>query len=274
MMDSPDQGGPDQGGHRVSQVDIRGDRIQVMRGGSGPTLLVLHGAGGADAWQPWMTKLARDHQVIVPQHPGFGGAEPPEWLDNIADLASFYLDFLETEQLRDVHLVGFSLGGWIAAELATRNTSRLASLTLVAAAGIRVPGVPQIDIFATSEEQSLRDLYYDQTLAEAALARVLVPETEDARLYNRVTAAKLLWQPRLHDPHLRKRLHRIDVPTLLIWGEHDRVFPPAYGRAWQELVPGAQLLVLPACGHLPQAEAPDAMASAINQFVAGRRIAA
>ena len=200
--------------HTSSTITIRDCRIRLMRGGSGSPLLFLHGAGGAGTWLPFLSRLATKFDVIVPEHPGFGELDTPPWLDNVADLANFYLDFLAALDLDGVHLVGHSLGGWVAAELAVRNTARLASLTLVGAGGIHVKGVEQVDTFLSNDEQRIRDLFYDQKLAEAVMATALRAEAEDAALKNRMTTAKLIWHPRSHDPNLQKWLHRIDVPTL------------------------------------------------------------
>jgi pimeloyl-ACP methyl ester carboxylesterase len=257
-----------------SEIDINGTRIAVMRGGSGAPMVLLQGANGADSWTPAMAALAARHEVIVPQHPGFGGAERPVWLERVSDLANFYLDFLETLDLRGVHVVGFSLGGWAAADLATRNASRLASLTLVAPAGLYLAGVPQVDLFAMSDEQAFVHLFHDKTLGEQVRARVFTPENEDALLHNRVTVARLCWQPRLHDPQLRHWLHRIRIPTLMVWGENDPLFPPPYATEWARLIPGARSLVLPACGHLPQVEQMKDFIAAVEEFTAERRIAA
>ncbi|HYV87220.1 MAG TPA: alpha/beta fold hydrolase, partial [Candidatus Polarisedimenticolia bacterium] len=124
--------------HTNTKLAVRGCNITMMRGGAGRPLLMLHGAGGAGTWLPYMADLAARHDVIVPEHPGFGQSDTPDWLDTISDLANFYLDFLDQLDLNNVDLVGHSLGGWIAAELAARNTRRLASLTLVCSAGIHV----------------------------------------------------------------------------------------------------------------------------------------
>ena len=142
--------------HTIATLAVRGCNIKLMRGGSGAPLLFLHGASGAGAWLPVMASLATKYDVIVPEHPGFGDSDTPDWLDTIHDLAYFYLDFLAQLELEQVHLVGVSLGGWIAAELAVRDTRRLASLTLVDAAGIHVPGVKQIDPFLRTDEQRIR----------------------------------------------------------------------------------------------------------------------
>src|SRR6201999_2945594 len=126
-----------------TRISVRGCHINLMRGGTGRPLLFLHGAGGG-RWLPYLSDLAARHDVIAPEHPGFGASDTPAWLDTIPDLANFYLDFLDQLDLTDVHLVGCDLGGWIAAELAVRNARRLASLTLAGAAGIHVPGVAQV----------------------------------------------------------------------------------------------------------------------------------
>lgn len=258
----------------ISTIELHGAKVRVMRAGAGAPLVLLHGAAGADRWLPVMDKLAKQFDVIVPEHPGYGGSEIPDWLDTVADLAVFYIDFLAALDLAKAHLVGFSLGGWIAAELAIRTTQRLASLTLVDAPGIRVAGVEQVDPFATNEQQSIRDLFHDQALAEQMIANVLTPETEDTRLRNQLATAKLSWQPRFYDPHLEKWLGRIDVPTLIVWGANDRLFPKEFAHAWQMRIPGARLAVIEACGHLPQVEQKDAFVSALQDFISEERVVA
>ena len=127
-------------------IEVDGCRISLRRGGSGEPLLYLHGANGVPAVLPFMEKLAERFDVLVPEHPGFGASGEPEWLENIHDLAYFYLDVLESLDLRGVHLVGSSLGGWLALEMAVRDASRLKSLLLVGPAGISVPGVTPCSI--------------------------------------------------------------------------------------------------------------------------------
>src|SRR5713101_3884676 len=258
----------------ISTMSIRDCRIRVMRGGSGSPMLFLHGGGGAGIWLPCMAELAKKFDVIAPEHPGFGESDTPAWLDTISDLANFYLDFLDQLDLRGVHLVGSSLGGWIAAELAVRNSTRLASLTLIGAAGIHVKDVEQVDTFLSNDQQRIRDLFYDQDLAEAVIAGAERPELEDVALKNRMITAKLSWQPRNHDPLLRKWLHRIKVPTLLVWGANDRLFPMYYAFAYRQLIPGSKAVVVPECGHLPHVEKGDAFAAELETFIGTMRIAA
>jgi pimeloyl-ACP methyl ester carboxylesterase len=155
-----------------------------------------------------------------------------------------------------------------------RSTRRLASLTLAGAAGLYVAGVEQMDPFLRTEEQRLRDFFHDQSKAEEIIGRALRPELEDSALKNRTTVARLTWQPRSHDPHLAKWLHRIDVPTLLIWGDHDRMFPKEHALAYQKLIPGAKAVIVPECGHVPQIEKPEIFVAEIEAFLGAQKIAA
>jgi pimeloyl-ACP methyl ester carboxylesterase len=182
-------------------------------------------------------------------------SDEPEWLENIHDVAYFYLGFLEHLDLRNVTVVGSSMGGWIAMEIAVRDTSRLKSLVLVSPAGIAVPGVQPADIFLMPPEDMVRALFVDQKLADARLA---MPEDVDMALKNRHTTARLAWEPRLHDPHLPKWLHRIDVPVKIVWGRQDRILPVGLAEPLHKMIPGSELHILENCGHLPQVEKADA----------------
>jgi pimeloyl-ACP methyl ester carboxylesterase len=232
---------------------VAGCRVRIMRKGKGEPLLFLHGASGARRWLPFMESLAQSYDVIVPEHPGFGASETPDWLDAVGDLAYFYRDLMDHLRLDKVHLVGTSLGGWIAAELATCTCEKLKSLILVAPAGISVAGVHRPDMFMWSPEELTRKLFHDPELAKA----VPMPTTEDEvmlALKNRLTTAKLGWSQRMHNPQLRKWLHRIAVPTLIIWGDDDQVLPVAYGAAYRDLIPSSTLEIMAQCGHLPHVE--------------------
>ncbi len=248
---------------RVGDYDLR-----VVEAGLGRPVVVLGDLFGVADTREFCAALAQKNAVQAPVHPGFDGTPQPEWLDTIADLANFYLEFLKARGLRAVNLVGLGVGGWIAAELAVRDASRLASLTLVNAAGIRVEGAPQCDVFLGAEDDLLRRLVHDPSLAHKLIETSLTPEREDLRLLNQQYAARLCWQPRLFDPHLRKWLHRIDAPTLLVWGEKNALFPQAYGAAWRDLIPGAQLETLAACGHLAGIEKPAELSALVTAFIA------
>ncbi|MFL5046604.1 MAG: alpha/beta fold hydrolase, partial [Xanthobacteraceae bacterium] len=182
----------------------------------------------------------------------------------------YYLDFLDELGAQRVHLVGHSLGGWIAAELAVRNCARLATLTLIAPAGIRVKGVPMGDNFIWSPEETARNLFYDQSFAEKMLAQVPSEEEADRALTNRFMAAKLGWEPRWFNPSLERWLHRIKVPTLVLWGADDKFLPSRYAELWGERVPGAKVELIPRCGHLPHIEKAEMTADKILGFLGGR----
>src|ERR1041384_5183391 len=169
----------------ATKVSVRGCGIAMRRAGTGRPLLYLHGASDPGQWLPFLADLAARHDVLAPEHPGFGASDTPDWLDSIQDLARFYLDLLDQLDLKHVDLVGHSLGGWSAAELAVRNTRRLSSLTLVDSAGIHVPGVPQVDTFLLNDEQLVRNLFDDPKLIEAMVAQTKRPELEDVTLKNR-----------------------------------------------------------------------------------------
>ena len=235
-------------------VEVDGCKVHLRRGGKGAPLLFLHGASGAPVVMPFMEKLAQRFDVLVPEHPGYGKSDEPEWLENIHDMAYFYLDFLEQLNLRNVTIVGSSMGGWMAMEIAVRDTSRLKSLVLVSPAGIAAPGVRPADIFLMPPEVLVRNLFVDQKLAEARLA---APEDVDASLKNRHTTARLAWEPRLHDPFLPKWLHRIDVPVKVIWGREDKILPVGIAKELKRLMPRAEIHVMDNVGHLPHAERVD-----------------
>jgi len=210
------------------------------------------------------------HEVVVPEHPGFGTSDNPPWIRNVGDVAMYYLDFLDGLNVPRVHLVGHALGGWIAAEVAVRNAARLASLTLIAPAGLRQKGLPAGDNFIWSPEETVRNLFYDQSFAEKMLAHVPSEEEADLALTNRFMAAKLGWEPRWFNPALERWLHRIPVPTLVLWGADDKFLPSQYVEGWRARVPDVTVEILPQCGHLPQVERADATAASIVRFLKGK----
>src|SRR5215831_16354905 len=149
----------------------------------------------------------------------------------VSDVAYCYLDAIEALGLSGVHVVGQSLGGWIALEMAVRSTERLRSLTLISAAGIHVKGVPKTDIFMIDPEEQARLAYVDPKIGEEAAARAGADKYQDLAILNRIASARFGWQPRFFNPRLERWLHRVNVPTHVIWGDGDRIIPPAYAEA-------------------------------------------
>ncbi|HEX3882176.1 MAG TPA: alpha/beta hydrolase [Stellaceae bacterium] len=251
--------------YRTETITVAGAAIRLFRGGTGAPLLFLHGAGGHTGWRPFMETLSAEFEVIAPEHPGFGQSDDPPWLDSVADLAYFHLDLIRALGLDRVHLMGTSLGGWVAAEMAVRNTAALASLTLVCAVGILANGNPIPDIFRMPVEENLRRYFADPEVAERRLAD-LGKADQAVIAKNRATVTRLAYSPRFHNPHLPKWLHRVDVPTLLIWGRQDGLVPPEFGEAYRGLIPGSRLVVLDKAGHAPFDEQEAAFVAAFREF--------
>jgi pimeloyl-ACP methyl ester carboxylesterase len=251
--------------HSESKLELRGTRIRVLRGGSGTPLIFLHGASGHVGWLPFLERLSQRFDVIAPEHPGFGTSDDPVWLDRPSDLAYFYLDLIDALKLDHVHLIGTSLGGWIAAELAVRNTARLASLTLVCAVGITADGSVMDDMFRMSAEENARRFYFDPERIRRRLENLAAADPR-MLVRNRSTVVRLAY-PSFTNPDLAKWLHRIDVPTLLIWGENDGLVPPKFGEAYRRVIPHASLVVIPRAGHAPFEEQPGAFLSGFDEFL-------
>jgi pimeloyl-ACP methyl ester carboxylesterase len=246
-------------------LTVEGAQVSVLRGGSGPPLLFLHGSDAFTDWHPFMAELAGRFDVIVPDHPGFGRSDTPPWLDTIGDLAHFYRAFVETLDLHGVIVAGHGLGGWIACELALRDTRELRALVLVDAAGLP-PGEDGIDTFMCSPDE-LRSASYVDVRRAPDLDDVL--RSQQAK--NALMTARVAWQPRFYDPQLAKWLHRLRLPTLVVWGAHDAIFPPRQADAFAAAIAGARTLVIPDAGHLPHVEQPQAFAAGVGTFIDGAR---
>ena len=253
-------------------LETRGTRIRVLRGGSGPPLIFLHGASGHVGWLPFLDMLSQRFDVIAPEHPGFGQSDDPVWLDRPSDLAYFYLDLIEGLALDKVHLMGTSLGGWISAELAVRNSTPLASLTLICAVGIAADGGPIDDLFRMGPEENARRFYFDTDRVRRRLEGLA---SADPRILvrNRSTVVRLAY-PDFVNPELAKWLHRVAVPTLLIWGENDGLVPPRFGEAYRARIRDASLTIIPQSGHAPFEEQPEAFLAAFYDFLARRNLVA
>jgi pimeloyl-ACP methyl ester carboxylesterase len=181
----------------------------------------------------------------------------------------FYLDLIEEAGLDRVHLIGNSLGGWLATEILIRDRSRFRSLVQLAPVGIRVKGVPCGDNFIWGPEEAVRSLYHDQSFADRVLALSPSEEQMDVLLRNRFTVAKFGWQPRWYNPDLEKWLHRIKLPALVVWGRDDKIMPSAFAALWRERLPDARLLMLEGCGHLPHVERAPELAHQVLEFLEG-----
>jgi pimeloyl-ACP methyl ester carboxylesterase len=232
--------------------------------GSGQPFLLLHGGAGPQSVSGFADTLAAagSGRVIVPVHPGFAGTPRPDRLDSVPGLAALYLRLIDDLDLDGVTVIGNSIGGWIAAEMAVTGSARISGVSLVDAAGIDVPGHPIADFFSLTLEQVAQLSYHDPARFRIDPS-TMSAEQQAAMAGNR---ASLAVYAGTSDPSLGSRLARVTVPVLVIWGDSDGIADPEYGRAFAAAIPGARFLLLPATGHLPQLESPDQLLAAIREF--------
>ena len=248
-------------------IPLAGVDLKVVRQGAGRPLLMLHGGGGPLSGAPFAQKLAETFEVIAPVHPGFAGTPIPEHFDSLQDLVFLYLDLIDHLALDDAILMGFSMGGWTAMEIATLGRQEFSRLLLVASVGIKPGGredrdIP--DIFGISQDAALDLLWHDRTKAPDVTG--MDDDQLAALAGNRTALAFYTWSPYMHNPKLPHRLHRVGMPTRLIWGESDGLVTPAYGQALCGMIPGAEMVTIAEAGHLPQLEQPGAFVDAVLAF--------
>ena len=251
---------------KETTIDARGARVRALEAGAGDTLLYLHGIDGPRA-DPLFLELAKSHRVIAPEMPGFGRSPIPDWMFSVADAALFGLDLVDA--LGRLHLVGHSIGGWIAVEMAIRHATPFASLSLLAPMGL-VPEKPGFDIFVPSPDQVLRAQFHDVALAEKEIA-ARAGEDIDIVLQNRMGLARLGWTPRFASVQLHHWLRRVKAPTLLLWGEEDRIGPVDCLDVFRREIPRAEVVRYAGCGHALPFERGAAAAKKITSFIAGAR---
>jgi pimeloyl-ACP methyl ester carboxylesterase len=251
-------------------IDVSGLEVAYRRKGVGPTTVFLHGAGMTRMWLPFYERLSGGLDLVAPEHPGFGDTEMPEWLEGFDDLVLHYRELFDTLELDRVHLVAFSLGGWIAANLAIFYPDRFKSLTLISPAGLRMPDAPMTDFMRMPPEQIGDLLFNGQTMEY--LDYFPDPNDIDAAIkgYGEFsTVAKLIWNPR-YDYRLDRRVPRIALPALVIEPDQDQIVPNAHAKRWAELLPNARLEKVSGdqpTGHLVMIQEPDRTAETILGFV-------
>jgi pimeloyl-ACP methyl ester carboxylesterase len=250
---------------KANEIKVAGTTLRYQEAGSGPPLLYLHGISGS-AWSPLLDTLAASHRVIAPEHPGFGRSQIPEWMFSVGDVAFFYLDLLRALDLRDVHLVGHCVGGWIASEIAIRATGRIASVALLAPLGVVVKEAPVGDIFIWAWDEFDRFQFHDPAAYERWSKAQGDPDM-DVMLQNRAALARLAWTPRLSNPQLSFWLHRVNVPTLVMWGKEDRVIPFASHKPYLREIPGVTFHALDNAGHALPIEREREVAERLTSFL-------
>ena len=248
-------------------VPVSGYQTSLRRHGSGAHVLFLHGAFFPTQWLPLHDELSRSTDLIVPLHPGYAEGAAPDWLRGFDDLVIHYHDLLDQLDLSVVHLVGYDLGGWLAAEFASFYPERVTSLTLIASTGLRLADAPSFE-FLAADPNRVTEAMFNGDLGKHAME---FPDQGDIKGFvdaygvNGVTA-RLIWERR-YDTRLDRRVGRLRMPSLVITPEEDRIVPIAHAERWAELL-SAKLVRIPDSGHACIVEQPHAVARAITALVA------
>jgi pimeloyl-ACP methyl ester carboxylesterase/uncharacterized RmlC-like cupin family protein len=239
--------------------------VTVTERGAGRPFLLLHGGAGPQSVDSFAELLAASGRVLVPVHPGFGGTPRPEGLDSMAGLGRLYAGLLDELGLDGVTVIGNSIGGWIAAELALAGSPRVSRVVLVDAAGLKLDDHPAADFFSLTMDQVAELSYYEPDKFRINLDAL--PEPAKAAMAGNRAALATYGGPQMADPALLGRLAGVTVPVLVVWGEADRMIPPENGQAYAAAIPGARLVVIPHAGHLPQLETPGDLFKVVEDFV-------
>jgi pimeloyl-ACP methyl ester carboxylesterase len=258
------------GGGQPETVDVAGRPTVVMSGGTGTPFVFLHSTlGESSLWLPFYQTWAKQFRVVVPTHPGFGKSGGFDQIANIEDMAFHYVELFDALGLEEVVLGGVSLGGWIAAEFAVRWPERVKRLWIADAPGLWVEGDPFPDLFRIMQDrdQVRRLLFHDP---DSHMARLVIEDHPDEEKmmagYQSLTVlARLVWE-RPYDPKLAARLHRVQCPTLLVWGANDKLVPPSHGEAYRQHLPQAEFKRIADCGHLPMFEREAEFVETIARF--------
>ena len=257
---------------REQMIRVASTDVHTWIGGQGDPLLVLHGAGGNRGWTRWLQRVAERFTVWAPTHPGFGLSGDADWMNGIDDLARFHLWFIDAAGLGAPHVLGHSIGGWTAAEMATMSPASIGRLILVAPAGLKPEHGEILDIFYYPPSQLLPMTVHDpKSIPEwdALFGAPLTPQQQEIAVRNREMTARLTWKPYMHDPRLDRFLPRVTNTALIVWGRDDRIVPVECGEQYRRLLPDARLVVLERCGHLPPVEQPDVFADLVIGFLEG-----
>lgn len=252
----------------MERVTVSGTELEVHTYGTGRPLLFLHAEDYFDQHKAFFEALGASHRVIVPRHPGFGTSKLPPDFRSVEDLAYLYLDLIDEMKLERPVLAGASFGGWIALEVAVRSPERIAKLVLLDSVGVKFGGREERDFADILQipENEVRTRTFADPAKWVPSYSTLSDEQLMSIARDRQATAYFAWRPYMHNPTLRKWLHRVRMPTLVVWGANDEVVAPAYAESLASSLPKATLKVIPAAGHYPQIEKSGEVAKAIDSF--------
>jgi len=252
-------------------VEAGGIKLHITKGGTGQPLLLLHDELGHPGWLRYHAALAQHYTLYMPSHPGCGQSEHLDWVMGMRDLAGWYLDALDELGLVQVPVLGGSLGGWLAAEMAVMCPQQFTRLVLVGAMGVRPPVGEIFDMFLVVSRNYLAASFTDPAnTPEYQQLYGADPTPEQAETWElaRELASLVGWRPYMHNPalpHLLRRLRKL--PTLIVWGRQDAIVPLSAGEAYHQAIPGSRLVVLDHCGHRPEIEQADEFARLVQDFL-------
>jgi pimeloyl-ACP methyl ester carboxylesterase len=252
----------------MEQIELGGIAVETLIAGNGPPLLFLHGGDYVAQNRRFLDLLAQRFRVVMPRHPGFGNTKRPAWFRSVNDIASLYLDLLDRLDLKDATLVGASFGGWVALELAVRSTARIARVVLIDSLGLKFGGREEreiADIYALPADEVLRRQFADPGNAVTDYSGLGDSELM-AVARDREATALYGWKPYMHDPALAHWLHRVNRPTLVLWGEKDGIVAPTYGERLVAALPNSRFELIAGAAHHPQIEQAEMVAAAIERF--------
>ena len=253
----------------ADRLHVRDINLEVVRRGAGQPILVLHGIQPIDPEARFLELLSTRAAVLAPTHPGFGDSPRPADFDTVYDLVHLYLAALDALPDDKLTLLGFSFGGWLAAEVAAACSHRLEKLILVDPLGIKISDreTPDIlDVFNKSPDE-VRRRSWDDPDRFAPDYNAMSDEALIVHARNREALCLYAWHPYMYNPQLPRWLGRVKVPTLLVWGASDRVVTPDYGRAYSRLIPGSRLTLIERAGHHPEIEQPEAFVERVAAFL-------
>ena len=254
-------------------VEVAGSEIRLVKGGSGEPLLILHDEMGHPGWLRYHEALAQDRTLFIPWHPGFGESAELDWVMNLHDLAFWYLGALDDLGLEGVDVMGFSLGGWLAAEMAVMCPQQFKKLALVAAAGVRPPTGEIFDIFQVVAKTYITNSLLDPS-SVAEYQQICPDEPTPEQIENwessREGACRLSWRPYMHYPALPNLLPRLKrLPTMIVWGREDPIVPLSAGQLYHDSIPNSRLEIFDNCGHRPEVEHPERFIELVRGFFGG-----
>ena len=267
----------------LKNISVCNTEIEMLTGGSGDPLLILHGTDGSLGWLNYAKELSKHFTVYIPSHPGFGNSEKPEWIQTITDLTFFYSWLIEELQLENCNVMGFSIGGWVTAELLSVSPNLFNKAILVDSAGIKPENEDIVDIFLLTPQEVAQlmvqnasnvpefEKVFGNTEAPSGTYYITGSTGNHNPQYiadkNRETAVRLCWKPYMFDPKLQHTLNRVNTPVQIIWGMNDAIIPPECAELFKKAIPNSKVNMIHNCGHLPHMEQTSDFVKLVRNFL-------